>query len=353
MKQMLKSFCTWCLRTIWPKAKAISKRTWTIATNSSKTVTKGIKKACVWSKPYLQTVWGKIKSGAKWTWNHKTEKKVWISAIVFAVLTLLILGIGLVMHTLKAIVSGDWHMTWLTWVSLAMLGLAMVPLEAIVWVLVWQGTAKTKTVLKIHAWIAVIVGVPTALFILWVLIKKGTGNIVSWYTTNVPYHGWVLIGAIIAIGLVVWKIWGPKPPPPSTTPSPAGLGQNGGKGLRILGWICAMGILWGMGYWMLNKEMAEGRGELRRVAAPQQTADRSFKIFAGQNPTPVFVQQGVNICWTVEGSGHILFRFNDGPEQEDWAEQQLRLPNCNVDRTFYIRSKGADTVPVRIYLTRS
>ena len=98
--------------------------------------------------------------------------------------------------------------------------------------------------------------------------------------------------------------------------------------------------------------------EWQRQNAPelvgQSSRERSFRVQANPGiPTAVFLGRGTNVSWTIEGPGHIMYRFNGGPEQEDWQGQNLRLPNWNDDRTAYLRSKESFPVTVRVYLTTS
>ncbi len=166
----------------------------------------------------------------------------------------------------------------------------------------------------------------------------------------------ILTGVGILVGIIVWLLQKAGRTGGTATTSTAhppasahgsGGGESSGSGLKAFAWIALLGLL----VFLAVRGGAVGTGQ-QTVAT--QTVDRSFRIFANSgNPISKFIGQGTNICWTVEGSGHIMYRFDNEPWKEDWSGQMIRLPNCNRDRTVQIMAKGEEIVPVRIYLTPS
>ncbi len=67
--------------------------------------------------------------------------------------------------------------------------------------------------------------------------------------------------------------------------------------------------------------------------------------------TPLVVGKDMYIHWAIEGPGHILSRFNDSPEQEDWSGQQVVTPTPVGPYTVFFKAKDTNSVSLRVYVT--
>ncbi|GEM_PF-6798224 len=75
---------------------------------------------------------------------------------------------------------------------------------------------------------------------------------------DVPYHGWILLGAILALSWMAWKTWGSK----STHSAPTTSGHGGGKSLLWTIFVVAVVVYvlqFGIGLVMLGREQKRQR----------------------------------------------------------------------------------------------
>lgn len=285
-----------------------------------------------YSKPYLKKFLGGTWSGLKWLKDHRKEKRVWVSALVSVASCLLLLGvisaaqiIGGIRHGLG---EGATRINFpgTTWIFIAVLGFFFILLEVAAWVLVWQGTRlKSKTLWKIHAWVAV--GIGTILLIgSLVLIPWGkgvsaaknlTGGAFDWYSKTVPYP-WVVIGLISLI--ILWMIIRKKGSA-ATAKSGHGGEKEGGIafGLSLIA-IIVVGLL--------AFKAGTERGEERTVERAK-TEPREFAILVTPHEeypvelplhmsfTADFLDPNRKVWMRLEGQPRFLYKSGDPDRKMD------------------------------------
>jgi hypothetical protein len=68
------------------------------------------------------------------------------------------------------------------------------------------------------------------------------------------------------------------------------------------------------------------------------------------NGTSFVVDRNMTIRWKILSAGHIFYRFEGQAEKEDWAGQEVFKFAPVEPREVFIRAKGPDPVPLKIYL---
>ncbi|MBI2475968.1 MAG: hypothetical protein HYV67_01885 [Candidatus Taylorbacteria bacterium] len=326
MKKILKSFGSWCRTTAWPKTKASMKRFY------------------FWSKPRLQKVWTNTKSGAKWAFTHRTEKKVWLSAAILAGFTLLTVGAIFTIRGLQAVTSGNWQISWLVWILLAFLGLVVVVLEIFAWGLVLQGTAKTKTVLKVHAWIAGIVGLPAVLIAFGHYLKAAAAMPLNWYTLL------AVVVSLCLLGVIVLRAFGPRTPATQTTSSYSGSGKSG-WGTLVAAVVVMYGLWMIASLFMLGKEQADRRN-LGQWAAQgsmgQAGVPRHFFVTATPDAeVPVYIDTGMTCTNQLVHPNEKVWVRRTGEERFlYWKGKAVAVANLSGPHQIWFQS--AETHPVLV-----
>ena len=368
-----KTFPIYCMKINLP---ALTKKLWTIlsgygvrAASEGKVLWKKlwpiVKKSATWAYQKIlwlgEKTWKAGKKYAKWTWKHKKEKKVLVSACVIAVFGILIFGVfgfsyvtGVARQALSGITTStiSTGMIILLVLGIMVVGIPLVVLELLVWALVKQGEQQgkpwAKTLKKAHTIIVALIAAILAIVYMatsipwrkmgaWVAdtFEKGF----EYYIQTIPYPLATTLGFICVVSLLV--LWWRKSKHTSATSATAVAHEGHGSRSTlqvIIAWALVLiaisfivslaGLGWELNQNSLQRQQVAGFGQV-------QSVDQSFRVFARPGEiTTLTVGKGTNICWTIEGPGHIFFRRNDEPEQEDWAEQQIRLSNIHADRIF-------------------
>lgn len=169
-------------------------------------------------------------------------------------------------------------------------------------------------------------------------------------------NGWYAWLAVIVANLLFCLLFGREGNVESGSGGSAhGSGEKSGlSGLAVLlVAIVAIGIIAANG--IRNGWLNFGQPTRTAAASNQLEPEGSwFPRTATTNTwTAIHVGRGIKMSCVVDHpTAHILARYNNEPAHEDWRDQELVPPPRETPYDFYIKSAGADPVPVKIYLTQ-
>jgi len=248
---------------------------------------------------------------------------------------------------------------------------------ALVSILSKKGWINGNRVGKTTAWIASILAIlcvtafavyawgngPTSLenwFWHW-LVPRSKGWWV-WYATRVPYPTAIAVVAICLLG--IWLLRRRRGPKAAHGHTASGHGGHGhGSELSVgkaIAWFFGLAILALVVGHLVEVNRVVKATEARRHVATSNTAGSTSRgqvddgpwtaIMVTTNGTRFEVEKDMTIRWKILSLGHILYTFEGQSEKEDSSGQEVSLFTPVGPYTVFIRAKGPDPVPMKIYL---
>lgn len=154
--------------------------------------------------------------------------------------------------------------------------------------------------------------------------------------------------------LIVWVSLQKSAPAHATTSGGHG-GHGGHEGGGWL-WIVILVFFFGFGLVWPAIQTIFGLGQgvpAVATATPSGPINSGPWVSVTATPdvwTPVVVGKGMYAHWTIDGPGHILYRFNNSPEVEDWSGQQVVTSAPHGPYTAFFKAKGTNSVSLKVYL---